>query len=256
MTASLPPDYCGGLLEIRHVPGSSRRAYDQLYRRGFPTLLRYRRWLLRLIEARPGMRLLDVACGDGRLLERAAEAGLEAWGADIAPTALRGAPKAARGRVLLADAQRLPFADAAFDRVTNVGSLEHFDDPLEGVREMARVLRLDGLAALLLPNTFGLRTNVLPVWRGGHVYDDGQPVQRYGTRRQWARLLEAGGLEVVRVVGYESRGEWPRSARELPALARHPTRLLVPLAPLLPVDMTSLLWFLCRRGRAQPGAWS
>jgi SAM-dependent methyltransferase len=246
-----------GFLEIRHVPGSTRAAYDRLYRTGFPNLQRYRRWLLRYVDARPGMRLLDIASGRGYFLEPAIESGIDAWGVDRSLAALREVPRRVRGRVVLGDGQALPFPDASFDRATNVGSLEHFDDPALGVRETARVLRPGGLAAFLLPNTFGLRSNVLPVWRGGDVYDDGQPLQRYATRRQWRRLLEQGGLVVERVVGYESHGELPRSLGQLPSLLRHPTRLLVPLAPLLPVDMTSLQWFLCRRAPgAHRGGWS
>jgi hypothetical protein len=97
---------------------------------------------------------------------------------------------------------------------------------------------------VLVPNTFGLRWNVLHVWTSGDVCDDGQPLQRYGTRRQWARLLEAGGLAVERVLGTEGA---PLRGREWLAAARHPSRLLVPLASRLPVDMASLLVFLCRR---------
>jgi SAM-dependent methyltransferase len=144
----------------------------------------------------------------------------------------------------VADGESLPFGTGAFDRVTCIGSLEHFQDPLRGAAEMARLLRGDGLAVIHVPNSFGLRWNVLHAWRHGDVCDDGQPLQRYGTRRQWERLLAAAGLDVRQVVGYEGEIEgW----RDWLGVARHPSRLLIPLGGRLPVDMASILIFLCRK---------
>ncbi len=45
-------------------------------------------------------------------------------------------------------AESLPFPDSAFDKVISVSCLEHFADPLQGLREMARVLKPTGRVAL------------------------------------------------------------------------------------------------------------
>jgi len=49
---------------------------------------------------------------------------------------------------LCSDAQRLPFASGAFDRLASICALEHFHDDMEALKEMARVLRPGGIAAL------------------------------------------------------------------------------------------------------------
>jgi len=238
------------MMEMRHVAGTTRAAYNAIYASaGIRHPDRLWPWLLDLIGAGPGMRLLDVACGEGQLLAFAARRGLEAHGIDLSDVALARARSSAAEAVLaVASGERLPYPDGLFQRVTNLGSLEHYEDPVRGAREMARVLASDGLACLHVPNSFGLRWSVLHAWRHGDVHDDGQPIQRYGTRLQWTRLLQAGGLRVERVLGFDEPADLPRRARDWPGLLlRHPSRLLIPATRWLPVDMASIFLFLCRR---------
>lgn len=237
------------MLEIRHVPGDTRAAYNAIYgTTGIRQPERYWRWLVELIDLAPGMRLLDVACGEGQLLRLAGERGAQVFGVDLSEVALRAARRASpTGCFSAANGEALPFPDGLFERVTNIGSLEHYADPVRGAAEMARVLAPNGLACILVPNSFGLRWNVLYTWRHGDIHDDGQPIQRYGTRGQWQRLLAAGGLAVERVVGGEDLSGLPERVADGWMLARHPSRLLIPVARWLPVDMASMFVFLCRK---------
>jgi SAM-dependent methyltransferase len=52
---------------------------------------------------------------------------------------------------VVADIQRLPFADEEFDAVLCVHVLEHIDDDAAALREIRRVLRRSGWAALQVP---------------------------------------------------------------------------------------------------------
>lgn len=229
--------------------GDSAQDYDHLHAQGH---LRQRdsfyKWLLGLLHARPGQALLDISCGQGALLSFAARAGLRATGLDLAPSALAAAARQAPAGLCLGNAERLPFPAGSFDLVTNVGSVEHYFRPAVAVREAARVLRPEGLALILLPNTFGLLGNVLHVWRTGDVFDDGQPLQRYGTHGQWRRLLEMNGLTVQRTVKYER--EWPRTWPDLAFYARRPHKLIrAALAAVIPTNLASFLIYLCRKER-------
>ena len=53
---------------------------------------------------------------------------------------------------MLGDAERLPFEDASFDRVSSNGVLHHTPDMLGSLREIRRVLRPGGRATIIVYN--------------------------------------------------------------------------------------------------------
>jgi SAM-dependent methyltransferase len=181
----------------------------------------------------------------GDVVDRAVRAGLLGYGLDISERAIRSACSLVPdGQFVTGDGERLPYPCSFFDYVLNVGSLEHFIDPAVGVQEMRRVLKYDGRALLLLPNTFGLTWNVLHVWKTGRVAEDEQPIQRYGTRASWRHLLEQNGLRVQKVIKYEQ--EVPYTVKDWVWYLRRPKRLLnLAIAPLIPVNLGKALVFLC-----------
>jgi ubiquinone/menaquinone biosynthesis C-methylase UbiE len=115
-------------------------------------------------------RILDAPCGWGRHTVLLAEAGLDAFGADLSVDLLRHAPRTVPGyatpatadndtddrphrpHYTAADIRALPFANASFDAVINVftslGLFLNDDDDIAALREARRVLRPHG--ALLL----------------------------------------------------------------------------------------------------------
>jgi ubiquinone/menaquinone biosynthesis C-methylase UbiE len=205
------------------------------------------RWALDLAEPRRGNELLDVACGVGRLVDIASSKGIRATGIDFAHAAISAGQQAGvRGHLIVGDGESLPFADESFDRVVNLGSLEHYQSLENGVAEMSRVLRPTGKAVILVPNAFSY-LQVSYVWRKGTVYDDGQPLQRYGTRGAWQRLLESHGLRVIRTVKYHR--VWPRRVSDLWWYLRRPRwALQMLLTPIVPIDAASCFVFICERG--------
>jgi SAM-dependent methyltransferase len=241
------------MLEIR--PGSQGladiiRGYDALY--GATPLDQTASFYLEMyghLEARAGQRLLDVACGSGMLVALAERQGLTAVGLDISKVAVHsGRRQHGLRRMVIGAGENLPFKDGAFDLVAVIGSLEHFFDPAQGAREVRRVLKPGGKAVILVPNTFSL-THVLYVWRMGDVFDDGQPLQRYATRRQWQRLLEQAGLTVLAVRRYER--ERPRCVADWLQYLRHPGRLLRWLfGRVMPLDAVNCFVFVCARPEA------
>lgn len=92
---------------------------------------------------------LEVGCGEGNNLEIL---GLRATGVDIARASLRIARGRVPGRFTQADAARLPFRDAAFDRVFSRDLLHHVDDSAAVVAEMVRVCRPGGKVCILDDN--------------------------------------------------------------------------------------------------------
>lgn len=236
------------MLEMLRVRNTTelQEAYDNIYRG--PGILHsesFYRWILDLLQPRAGYRLLDVACGQGRLVQLARARGLDAVGIDLSWAAVvKGVTDPAR--VMVADGQRLPFCDQSFDYITCIGSLEHYVDVATGVAEMARLLTPQGKACILLPNLFSVFGNILHAWHTGCMVDDGQPIQRFATRCEWQNVLHANGLRVIATYKYEC--EPPRTWRDAVEYFRHPKRLIRLLfTPILPINLANSFVFVCTR---------
>lgn len=98
------------------------------------------------LALKPGVRLLDVACGSGNLAIAAARAGAIATGADIATNLLEQARARAASEGLTiqfdeADAEKLPYGDAAFDEVVSMFGAMFAPRPELVAAELTRVCR-------------------------------------------------------------------------------------------------------------------
>jgi len=106
-----------------------------------------------------GERILDLACGTGRLRDAVTEAEFVA-GVDIAESALAIARATHRDlprfSFQVMDAQRLGFADASFDTVLFVDAIEHVMDFGRVLPEIARVTRPGGKFFMTVSNSEGV----------------------------------------------------------------------------------------------------
>jgi len=99
--------------------------------------------ILRNLPQQHGLRLLDVAIGDGVYTSWLPQD----WsivGIDISTVQLtncrRNNPQRDL-RLALGEAEVLPFDDRSFDAVLSIGGFNHFSDPEAALREMVRVVR-------------------------------------------------------------------------------------------------------------------
>jgi ubiquinone/menaquinone biosynthesis C-methylase UbiE len=130
--------------------------------------------------------------------------------------------------------------------VTNIGSLEHFQDPAQGVQEMARVLNPNGRAYIMVPNTFSLLTNIWIAFRKGITSVDQQPLQRYGARMDWTNLIENNGLHVLKTLKYERA--WPQKLSDWGYYFRYPKQMARLLAaPFIPLNLAFGFIFICEK---------
>jgi SAM-dependent methyltransferase len=102
----------------------------------------------------PGLRTLDLGCGEGRLSRELKALGHRVVGVDVSPTMLKAAREDDPSiPACLTDAARLPFRDGSFDRVVAFMSLQDLDDLYGAIGETARVLSARGrlCAAIVHP---------------------------------------------------------------------------------------------------------
>lgn len=199
---------------------------------------------LQLLGARPDERLLDVACGAGLLVRAASERGVRATGSDLS---VRGAELARgfapRSDTVVANSERLPFADATFDLVTCIGALERFLDRGAALAEMRRVARSDARFCFLVRNSATLAWQVWSTLLGrrnvrGH--QDALPLAA------WRELFRSQGFIVTDVLpdqwARQKLRAWWRGFR--PAVPTGPERVA---RPWLPLRLANEFLFLLRK---------
>lgn len=102
----------------------------------------------------PGGIVVDAGCGTGRALPALRAAVGPAGtviGVDHTPQMLAKAREKGNDGLVLADASRLPFAAGTVDAVFAAGLVMHLPDPVDGLRELARVTRPGGRLVLFHP---------------------------------------------------------------------------------------------------------
>jgi ubiquinone/menaquinone biosynthesis C-methylase UbiE len=158
----------------------------------------------RLLELEPGMEILDLACGHGRIANRLAQRGARVTGLDVTPLFLEQARRDATALGLDAeyvegDMRSLPWDDGRFDRALNwFTSFGYFedDDNRRVLREAHRVLRPEGLLLIENNNLAGLLPRWLPaivVERDGDFSIDRTTFEPTTGRATTDRVLIRGG---------------------------------------------------------------
>jgi ubiquinone/menaquinone biosynthesis C-methylase UbiE len=130
----------------------SASLYSRLYsRRELHALDLALRWI------EPGSRVLDLACGTGRITQHLMASGVEVVGADISLPMMEMARDKLSETVALVgcDAEALPFPDAAFDWVVSVRLFGHLPPAVRArtLSEAARVARRGVIIAFYLLNS-------------------------------------------------------------------------------------------------------
>jgi demethylmenaquinone methyltransferase/2-methoxy-6-polyprenyl-1,4-benzoquinol methylase len=176
---------------------------------------RWRRFLVSKTNAVPGSLVLDVASGT-QLVSRAlaARTNVRVVALDQSEPMLRAGREPNRLAGLderiapvLAQAERLPFEDGAFDAVTVTYLLRYVDDPAATVRELARVIRPGGSIAML---EFHVPTSRLA--RAGWWIHTRLLMRVLGAAASpaWARTVAFLGPSISRFVGTYPLEEWVR----------------------------------------------
>jgi SAM-dependent methyltransferase len=111
--------------------------------------------LLRLLDLRPGEKVLDIACGQGAVSLALTGQGADVTGVDLSPELIRLARQRAgtRGRFVVGDARDLSFLEAhSFDAAVCVLAAQNID-PVEPVFSgCARALKDNSRAVFIIPH--------------------------------------------------------------------------------------------------------
>src|SRR6185503_19003474 len=186
--------------------------------------------LKRMLDLRPADKLLDIGSGDGFWTARFAAHCAKVTGLEPDERMLGLAQtlyQCSNVEYVRGSAESIPYPSGSFDKVVSVSCLEHFGDPLQGLLEMARVLKPGGRLAISVDSL--LPENSPASFREWHARR--HFVTHYFHREQLLGMLKQVGLrsEPERTEHlFRSR----LAARIRQFFIRHP-RLLLPLFPFL-----------------------
>jgi SAM-dependent methyltransferase len=187
-------------LEITRHPVGSRGFFADLDQYHFEKL----HHLLRLVDfnAWRDRRVLEVGCGAGVDLARFARGGARVWGVDLTMSAVALArenfsQQGLTGRLHVADAERLPFADNTFDLVYAHGVMQYTANPERLVAECHRVLKAGGQAVFQVYNRVSWLNALSKLMKVGLEHDDAPVLLKYSAG-EFRRLLAA--FREVRIV--------------------------------------------------------
>lgn len=137
-----------------------------------------------------------------RILTWAAEHGARVFGLDISAPIARDARAAlanggAAPGFVLSDLRAAAFAEGSFDYLYSMGTVEHFDEVEQALRECHRLLRPGGTAIIGVPNRCDpfLRPALVALLYERGLYSYG--MEKAFSFRELERLLRRVGFEVI-----------------------------------------------------------
>ncbi len=151
---------------------------------------------LQEIQFRPGIKILDLSCGTGELLQtlfRKSKGKAELYGLDISNDMLRKARQKLPTEVKLVqgDVHNLPFDSGEFDYVLCTEAFHHYHSQNQAVAEMKRVLKNSGKIIIVDVNFF-----LPPVhW----IFQKLEPgCVKINNKREMGLLFRKNGINIIK----------------------------------------------------------
>lgn len=156
------------------------------------------------LDLRPGKSFLDVGCGPGSAVRRAARVyeAAKSCGIDISPKmidkAKKQSPKTNVIEFVHGSSEAIPYRDEEFDAVLCTCSFHHYQHPHQALKEMKRVLKKGGRMALLDPArdvsaAIWLQDRFRRYFEKSHV--------KYYTTKEMLDLMQESGFKPFKEIG-------------------------------------------------------
>lgn len=153
----------------------------------------FKTFLMDVVQLQPGYHVLDVACGNGRLLKQFSEKNaIAGYGADLSENMIREAKLLNPNMTFsVGTCDEIPYADQTFDVITVSAAYHHFPHVTRFASEAYRLLKDGGtiyIAEVFYPSLVRILCNPLvPLMKDGDV--------RFYSPREIIRTLGKAGFQ-------------------------------------------------------------
>jgi len=148
-----------------------------------------------------GSNMLDAGSGLGRWVFYFQKNGYQGHGIDIASEAIEKSKNYAKYKNLnckffIGDVRKLPFNEEFLEVLVSFGTIEHFPESLDALKEFHRTLKKGGTCLVTVPNVYSIRTLVTrPILKIFKSYKFGyQGFEKSFTPEQLSKLMREAGF--------------------------------------------------------------
>lgn len=132
-----------------------KKFFEGYFAKECPSHGKFYSWVLDLLQVEGGGKLLDIGCGNGRLLKVAETRGSSTYGIDISNKVAEASKEVAvSAEICVGDAESLPWKDNCFDYLVDIGTLQFLSDQAQGINEITPVLKKGGRVCMIAGNLF------------------------------------------------------------------------------------------------------
>lgn len=147
------PETLRALYETDAYFGGGGSGYSEYESQEPEYLATFREDIRRIAEFVPSGKILEVGCGYGYFLQCALQAGYDAYGIDLSPTAVKWASERLPNRVFCGLLEEVPeIQEQQYDVIFGSHLIEHLVEPGAFLEQAGRLLRPGGLIVLVTPN--------------------------------------------------------------------------------------------------------
>lgn len=194
-------------------------------------------------SVRQSGRVLDVGCATGNFLDGMRRFGnWQTVGVEPNFYASNYARERLSLNVFTGSLKEANFEDSSFDIVTLWDVLEHVPDPMATLQEVARVLRVDGLMVLSLPNPETWEISLFgPDWAG---WDIPRHLHLF-TQDVLARYLKESGFKIIKITSFTGKYHVFLLSLDLWIRKRYPRwrRFILSVLRFWPIRLLGLVFF-------------
>ncbi|TDO59826.1 methyltransferase family protein [Kribbella sp. VKM Ac-2571] len=228
------PETLRALYETDSYFGGEGSGYSEYESQEQEYLATFREDVRRIAEFAPSGKVLEVGCGYGYFLQCALQAGYDAYGIDLSPTAVKWASERLPNRVYCGSLEEVPeIQGQQYDVIFGSHLIEHLTEPGAFLERAAGLLRPGGLLVLVTPNIASLLSRASG--RRWVSYKIPEHVSYYDPRTITA-LLDRAGFSVRAVDSAYQYYALPFVATRIRELLAPVSRLVPPIERLRPLN--------------------